>query len=703
MALTLRLEKKSALTYKELDDNFAYLQTQLTTINNSLFRTSPLSVGPCTDGTFNWSALSTLNTTTGYSYWAKQACSSSFPWWTGSAGKGILAAETYSTLDPGNGFLGSLAFGQNNTLGGVNAFVHGSGNSATGTGAHAEGLNTFATTAGSHTEGNGTYTENNGSYAHAEGYNAHAQGQYSHAEGENTYAYSRCSHAEGYQTYAGVSGILSTSDEGKGAHSEGRNTYASGAYSHTEGEWTKAFGWASHAEGMYTTASFSGSHAEGWGTSTGLNYQQATGRFNLLNNNDDFFVIGVGALGARANGFGVNATRMYASNSIYFPNLTNPVQTNVLTYNPTTGQVFYTSSSAIGGAGNPLAIKDEGATLSSAATSINFIGSGITATNVGSAITVNVPGTTNLPIKDEGVTLTNSPSYINFTGTGVTATSVANAVTVNIPGTVNMAITDEGTLLTTSPTLINFTGPGVTATAVGNNVTVNVPTSSLTIKDEGISIITNPSTINFTGVGVTTTNVGGTATVNIPSISVYDEGSLLTTSPTAIDFSGSGIEATLSGTVVKVYVPDMTTYPAQPVYGVQWNDNGQFGADNKFKYNPSLERVYMTSLSVGNSFIVSDYKTVNSGMSPYTALDNDYVIISTPSTSGTIVLDLGSISITGQILTIKNSNVQGNGTTRLLNCDIDGGGTIDLTDSNSSVTIMYIGGGVFNILSSYKY
>lgn len=43
-------------------------------------------------------------------------------------------------------------------------------------------------------------------------------------------------------------------------------------------------------------------------------------------------------------------------------------------------------------AGTPVAIADEGSTLTSAVTSINFTGAGVTATNVGSAVTVNVPG-----------------------------------------------------------------------------------------------------------------------------------------------------------------------------------------------------------------------------------------------------------------------------------------------------------------------
>jgi hypothetical protein len=44
------------------------------------------------------------------------------------------------------------------------------------------------------------------------------------------------------------------------------------------------------------------------------------------------------------------------------------------------------------GAGSSLAIKDEGTTLTFSATSLNFTGAGVVATNVGSDVTVNIAG-----------------------------------------------------------------------------------------------------------------------------------------------------------------------------------------------------------------------------------------------------------------------------------------------------------------------
>ena len=51
---------------------------------------------------------------------------------------------------------------------------------------------------------------------------------------------------------------------------------------------------------------------------------------------------------------------------------------------------LYWSDQTGGTGGSPLAVKDEGTTITAAATSINFAGAGITATHIGSAVTVTV-------------------------------------------------------------------------------------------------------------------------------------------------------------------------------------------------------------------------------------------------------------------------------------------------------------------------
>lgn len=85
-----------------------------------------------------------------------------------------------------------------------------------------------------------------------------------------------------------------------------------------------------------------------------------------------------------------------------------------------------------GSQGSSLLVKDEGSTLTSAATSINFVGASVTATHSGANVTVTVPAATTLTVKDEGSTLTAAATSIDFVGAGVVATESSGAVTVTI-------------------------------------------------------------------------------------------------------------------------------------------------------------------------------------------------------------------------------------------------------------------------------
>jgi hypothetical protein len=160
-------------------------------------------------------------------------------------------------------------------------------------------------------------------------------------------------------------------------------------------------------------------------------------------------------------------------------------------------------------AGSALTVKDEGSSLSTSVTSIDFVGSGVTATGTNS-VTVTIPS---LTVKDEGSSLSTSVTSIDFVGSGVTATGT-NSVTVTIPGP-SLTVKDEGSSLSTSVTSIDFVGGGVTATGT-NSVTVTIPgAGSITVQDEGSNLTTALSVLNFTGSGITATGTS-TVTVNVP-------------------------------------------------------------------------------------------------------------------------------------------------------------------------------------------
>lgn len=92
------------------------------------------------------------------------------------------------------------------------------------------------------------------------------------------------------------------------------------------------------------------------------------------------------------------------------------------------------SLSGVSAGGSAITAKDEGSDLTTALTSLDFVGAGVTATNTGGAVTVTIPGSgaASVTIKDEGATLTTSISSMNFVGAGVTATNSGADVTVTI-------------------------------------------------------------------------------------------------------------------------------------------------------------------------------------------------------------------------------------------------------------------------------
>jgi hypothetical protein len=121
--------------------------------------------------------------------------------------------------------------------------------------------------------------------------------------------------------------------------------------------------------------------------------------------------------------------------------------------------------------GSPLAVSDEGSVLTTDAFSMNFVGPGVTATNVGPAVTVTVPGNP-LTVIDEVTSLTAAATSLTFAGAGVTA-SGGPAVTVTVPGN-PLAVSEEGSQLTAAATSLNFVGANITATNVLGAVTVTV-------------------------------------------------------------------------------------------------------------------------------------------------------------------------------------------------------------------------------------
>jgi len=235
---------------------------------------------------------------------------------------------------------GNYSFAQGFTVlaSGNYSFAQGQQNTASGLYSHAEGAFNQATNQGSHAEGETTLAS--GVRAHSEGSNTTASGNTSHAEGSNTKAIGISAHSEGYFTVA----------FGDRSHAEGYGSIASGSYSHAEGDST-SYGDYSHAEGINTEAHGYASNTKGSHTVASGSYQLVVGQYNVFNESQSAFIIGDGANSGNRHNllFASKSWFEVSASNVFLQGLTNTSQTDVLTYNSTTGQVFYTASSAIGG------------------------------------------------------------------------------------------------------------------------------------------------------------------------------------------------------------------------------------------------------------------------------------------------------------------------------------------------------------------
>jgi len=306
----------------------------------------------------------------------------------------------------------SLAVGFVNTASGDYSLAQGFGNRAFGHQSFAQGNGNTASNLNTHAQGFGTIAS--GLYAHAEGVSTRALGDWSHAEGGSNVASNSGSHAEGQYTtssgfYSHAEGFYSQTS-GAYSHAEGIDTIALGYGSHTEGYRTRTDddAWISHAEGAYTTASGWGSHAEGSGSVTqgrcshaagyrtiaNGNLQFVVGQFNVANASQSAFIIGDGTdNNNRRNILFVSRSHFEVSASkTYLQGLPNTAQTNVLTYNPATGQVYYTSSVNVTGTTLPVDIQEDGVLIVSNPTFINFTGPGVSASANSTGINVHISG-----------------------------------------------------------------------------------------------------------------------------------------------------------------------------------------------------------------------------------------------------------------------------------------------------------------------
>ena len=107
-----------------------------------------------------------------------------------------------------------------------------------------------------------------------------------------------------------------------------------------------------------------------------------------------------------------------------------------------TGDVTINATGGGSGSINGITIKEEGVAVGTATsiTSINFVGSDVTATATGQDATITISssggggGSGGIDVQDEGVALATTATTLNFVGGGVVASGTGATKTITIAG-----------------------------------------------------------------------------------------------------------------------------------------------------------------------------------------------------------------------------------------------------------------------------
>jgi len=169
----------------------------------------------------------------------------------------------------------------------------------------------------------------------------------------------------------------------------------------------------------------------------------------------------------------------------------------------TSAQKLYINDSGtvkqIGGSsgGGSLTVQEEGSSLSTAATTLNFVGSNVTASGTGATKTITISGGSEITVQDEGSALSTAATTLNFVGAGVTASGTGATKTITISGGSGGGVNVQGEVrsYTGDGSTTGFTvssGANATNVMVFLNGVYQRPTTDYTVSGTTLTFGTAP-------------------------------------------------------------------------------------------------------------------------------------------------------------------------------------------------------------------
>ena len=301
----------------------------------------------------------------------------------------------------------------------------------------------------------------------------------------------------------------------------------------------------------------------------------------------------------------------------------------------------------------------DGTTLGTPVTSI-VAGTNVSVSSSTGDVTINATGggsgsINGITIKEEGVAVGTATSItsINFVGSDVTATATGQDATITISssggggGAGGIDVQDEGVALATTATTLNFVGDGVVASGTG-------VTKTITIAGGGGSGVGGTWTTYDSNTGVTTTK----------KVKIQNDLEV-----TGVTTSTGGFSGNLTGNVTGNADTSTTSTTATNAQGLTGTPNITVGTvagtNATFSGNATVSGVstFTGDVSLGSSISLGDGKSIMLGAG------HDLQILHTGSHSVIKDVGTGNLNVNASRLLITNSD----GSEYLGKFDSDGG------------------------------
>ena len=322
----------------------------------------------------------------------------------------------------------------------------------------------------------------------------------------------------------------------------------------------------------------------------------------------------------------------------------------------------------IAASGGGITVQEEGSSLSTPATTLNFTGAAVTASGSGATKTIDVTGGA-ITVQEEGSSLSTAATTLNFTGSAVTASGSGAVKTINVIGgnVVATELSIERNVFTATANQTAFTiSSAITAssntqvyidgvyqaksnyTTSGSTITFStgVPAGSEVEVIHFISVLSKVYTDTFTGDG-TTVDFAASKDVTDENVTqvyidgVYQSKDNYTTSGTTITFS----TAPPSGSAIEVVHFTPATYST-----LNSNQFTGTGSQTNFTLTQAVEE--------DKSFVF--IQGIYQEKSTYTISGTTLTFTTAPTSGSTIeVITIGSISVFNDTLYLDNFNGTG--------------------------------------------